>query len=196
MIPPIICANVRLSAYEALKLSDLASSKMRHVIDCVNSGGGRMGYLPVHYSIEEFFPKEIIDRYGEMCWSFYDDRMLWTADAIWEHFKYIADAKKLKKYCVLINTWKWGGSTSYRGFRPPEHDETNGLDGAYLSSHKRGSAIDFEIPGISPQMVRDEMINNQTHPDFKFITTIKTYSWGTHADDRNTRENKIIELAG
>ena len=94
---------------------------------------------------------------------------------------------------MIINTWKWGGSRKWSGFRIP--------DSSYYSStsqHSHGRAVDFLLQDIitkkylDTQIIRNEIIENQDSFEFDDITCIEQFDGMTwiHVDIRNF--NKVL----
>ena len=83
---------------------------------------------------------------------------------------------------TYLNDWYWGGGNDSRGWRPADDP-----DGAALSQHKFGRALDGSPESASPVEVHVDIINNpQLYLDAG-ITTFETVwltpSW-VHMDNR------------
>jgi hypothetical protein len=135
-------------------------------------------YLPKHFGVMELVPPEI---YGEMRDSaiiLLDDRILRVLDAIRDHFG----------VPVTVNNYHTGGSFKQRGFRTVEVP-----GGAKHSPHFYGRAADFDVQGMTADMVRREILANQSLDDFSLITGMETgVSW-IHVDCSNRySENGIV----
>jgi len=132
------------------------------------------------FDLREFVPPEIWRRFhGASRW-FIDEDTLDLAQFIREYF-----GKR-----VTINNWHYGGDFRYRGFRPPGCD-----GGASLSQHKFGKAIDFNVSGLSPDEVREEIFANKSTFMNEGLTTLEdgeiADTW-VHADLRNTGDDDIF----
>lgn len=57
---------------------------------------------------------------------------------------------------MVINNWHTGGTYSLRGWRP-----ANTKIGAKKSMHKKGKAFDFDIKGLSDDVVKDTIIKHE-----------------------------------
>ena len=128
-------------------------------------------YIPKNFIIEELVPPSIIQSYGaEGSWQFLDTKLVWTIDKIRE-----ALGKK-----ITINTWKWKGQFSERGYRDPKSKT-----GAVNSMHKKGKAVDFDVEGMTAEQVRNWIRKNYKTLDcLKYITGMeKGVSW-VHIDVR------------
>lgn len=134
-----------------------------------------MLYIPVHYRLYEVVPKLVFETIpAAIIWRLFDDRILFMADVIWEHFGG-------KEHPVTINSWHWGGPLDDCGLRTPQSDT-----GEWTSQHRRGAALDHHIKDIAAEEARQEIIKNREK--FKFITRLEvgpTIDW-VHADTANT----------
>jgi hypothetical protein len=164
-----VCEDLRTST--ARVHGSLGSVEMLLGImgDCV--------YHPVNLVTQSYVPKDIYLRWGEKALWFVDFRISWTADALTEYFK----AK------VTANNWHENGKFQYRGFRPSTCKE-----GADLSQHRFGRALDCDIEGISASEVRKEIISQYRHPAFRYITCIEDSVNWLHYDCRNTRQENLL----
>lgn len=60
-----------------------------------------------------------------------------------------------------INNWYWGGNFDERGYRENISDIVKRKTGLYLSGHVLGAAIDFHINGMSSDLVREWIVENE-----------------------------------
>ena len=107
-----------------------------------------------------------------------DSRLLYTADQI----------RKRYNRSMIINDWHMGGVLENRGFREPDCKT-----GAFLSDHKFGGAIDFNISGVSPEEIRCDILANPDIDDFKYISTIEMQVSWVHIAIRN-RNKKYLNI--
>lgn len=130
-----------------------------------------MYYKPVHFEVPELVPPDIYKSMGEGALILMDDRILYIADFVREHF----DAP------VTINNWLHGGQFSQRGFRT-----TTGLPGEVVhSEHAYGRAIDFDVEGLTADEVRKEILENASAGEFPMISGMEVgISW-VHLDVGN-----------
>lgn len=139
-----------------------------------------MGNLSKHFSIEEFVPKPIFDRYMANSKWFIDPKLVAIAEFIREEFE----------LPMTINNWHKGGKFQERGYRVPTTQT-----GARYSQHKFGRAIDFNIQGIPPQEVAEWIKASFAYLKPLGLTTIEhpddTPTW-THIDVRNSGMNELL----
>ena len=134
-------------------------------------------YTPAHFIVEEFVSEPLYKLIATKGLWLMDLRIVWTADAIWEHYKDVLG----KNPSVYINGWKWGHNTNFRGFR--EYD--CGI-GALMSMHKEGKAIDFDIAGVPAEDVRREILDNQGAEWAQFISRMENDTSWVHIDCAET----------
>lgn len=84
-------------------------------------------YKAKNFSVWEFVPKSVYDKFGEQSRHFINDKLIIVAQEL---------RNDLGKP-LYINTWGSGGDLHYRGYRPPFS-----RIGALLSQHKFGQAMD------------------------------------------------------
>jgi uncharacterized protein YcbK (DUF882 family) len=128
-------------------------------------------YKPKYFTWQELMPSPEYEPYWLILM---DERLLITLDAIREHYK----------RPVIVNTWHKGGQFKYRGFRP-----MNLTLGAKYSQHRFGRAVDFDVQGISPEQVRND-IRSGLFPEITCIE--KDVNW-VHIDVRNCQ--RLLEVS-
>ncbi|MDY0218973.1 MAG: D-Ala-D-Ala carboxypeptidase family metallohydrolase [Candidatus Cloacimonas acidaminovorans] len=129
-------------------------------------------YVPIYYKWYELVPNKKYQNYWLILM---DERILITLDEI----------RKYYGRPVTVNNWYWGGKFNSRGWREPFDP-----DGAELSQHKFGRAVDFTIAGISAETIRNDIRRGL----FPLITCIeKDVSW-VHIDVRNVK--RLLEISG
>lgn len=84
---------------------------------------------------------------------------------------------------VTVNNWFKGGTFTLRGLRP-----MNSVVGAKYSQHKFGRAADFNVQGISPEQVRNDIRSGL----FPLITCIENNVSWVHIDVRNC--TRLLEV--
>lgn len=127
-------------------------------------------YKCVHFDIRELVDPVTYELMGENAWSLFDPLLLSTMDRIRERYK----------VPVKINDWHTGGQFKDRGFRSSES-----TTGSKLSAHRRGQAMDFDITGLTAEFVRKDILANQEHIDFMFVTRIELGVTWVHIDTVN-----------
>jgi uncharacterized protein YcbK (DUF882 family) len=86
---------------------------------------------------------------------------------------------------VTVNNWKWGGSFQYRGYRPPHC-----MVGAAQSYHKRGMAFDFDVKGLTADVVRGFIKEHQDDPLLHLIMRMESEVSWCHIDIGNIPDGK------
>jgi uncharacterized protein YcbK (DUF882 family) len=128
-------------------------------------------YVPKYFKWYELMPSAEYEKHWLILM---DERLLMSLDAIREHYK----------RPVTVNNWYSGGKFSLRGLRP-----MNSVVGAKYSQHKFGRAVDFDVQGISPEQVRNDIRSGL----FPLITCIeKDVNW-VHIDVRNC--TRLLEVS-
>lgn len=114
-------------------------------------------YESKYFTIYEFVPKKIIDRFGkEQSKRFINPLVRITADRI--RARYSAP--------MTINT----PTKQARGFRDCDSNV-----GAGMSQHRFGNAIDFNIKGVDCAKIRADIISDPDCWDFEFITELEDF---------------------
>jgi hypothetical protein len=134
-----------------------------------------------NFRLQEFIPEEVWKRLGENGLWLIDEDIIKVAQNIRDYFK----------KPMYINTWVFRtGDLSkrfkWRGFRPSKYTK-----GAYFSQHKLGKAIDFNIPGLTPQEIQTALCRRMKTVGIKAIE-LGTPTW-THVDVRNCKEPMQIK---
>jgi hypothetical protein len=106
-------------------------------------------------------------------WYCWDPRVLWTADQL---------RKRYGK--VLVNTWKWGGSLQYCGWRPKK--PPIGQSWSEWTQHAWFRALDMHFQEVSAEEIRQEIKAHWADWNaFQYIRCIEAgVSW-LHIDTRN-----------
>ncbi|MGB3211202.1 MAG: hypothetical protein WBB19_10895 [Desulforhopalus sp.] len=147
-----------------------------------------MTYIPKYFKPHELVDPVVYEALAantlKIC-RLFDNRVLVTADALRRRFG-----------PMRINDWFWGGRRKDSGYRSAD----SGI-GALWSEHKFGRALDPLFTDCEAEYVRQEILRDPFHPDFKYITCLemtisgKPISW-LHFATRNwdKRENGIQQL--
>lgn len=139
-----------------------------------------MDYIPKYFQPYEVVPKEIYDSFnnqgklGQVWWLF-DPRILLVADRI-----------RTRYGKMVANTWWYGGTNHYRGFRP-----AGCKVGATWSQHRYGRALDLVPTETSVEEIRHDIITNGEN--FGFITCVEVGVPWLHVDCRNYRGLLIVK---
>jgi len=115
--------------------------------------------VSANFSLNEFVPPEIYNRFGDKALWFIDRKVINIAQFIRERFK----------NSVTINNWSGGGRFSFRGFDPPKGYRK----ASSLSQHRQGRAIDLNVKGATPDEVREDIIKNFSTYHKLGLTTIE-----------------------
>lgn len=138
-------------------------------------------HTPKHFKGYELLPPREHKHWGDKGMAlFMDVRVLITADQIREFFG----------STVLFNTWYWGGSSRYRGYRPDRYYDQQGQSSYKSGSqHRFGRAGDCKIVGVTATEARDIIMNHQDQ--FPWIRRLEDdVSW-VHFDVANVHHHGI-----
>jgi hypothetical protein len=128
---------------------------------------------PEGFELYEWLPKDFYKKYypvhGEKLWMMFDRRIKYSMDRI----------RKRYKCSFVMNDWKWGGKNQYRGWRPMDCET-----GAFSSQHKFGRGGDSKPVSkiITAEKIRQDILADPWHDDFKFITRIEMKTLWLHID--------------
>ena len=130
-------------------------------------------YIPEHFKVQEMVSpsllKEIAHRGNAWAWTtLFDRRLLITMDYLREEFG-----------AMEVNTWSYGGSLMYRGFRSPDC-----LIGGTLSQHRFGRGVDMFPLETEVGVVRRSILTNPSSPRYKYIGAIEIDIPWLHIDTR------------
>jgi hypothetical protein len=130
------------------------------------------------FTLAEFVPPSIYEKYLEKSVWFIDPRIVIMAQFIRDRF-----GKP-----ITINNYLSGGNYQYSAFR-----DTACTIGAVNSQHRHGRAFDFRIKGITPEEVRQDIIKNFPAYRETGLTTIEadTDTW-VHVDCRFTNQPTLL----
>ena len=134
---------------------------------------------PNFFALHELVPKEVYKEYERVnklyrLWYVFDPRMLFTIDRLRERYGK-----------MIMNNWFWGGNHQYRGWRDSEVKI-----GASLSQHKFGRAADLVSVEHTAEEIRNDILADPFHDDFKYITCIELAVLWLHFDIRNFDKEK------
>ncbi len=130
--------------------------------------------LKPYFKIQELVCKHTYDKFGEKSWQFFDKEFLETLLVL---------RKDIFKAPMTINSWKWGGQFTQRGFRcnicQLTKDKTL-ANKIYLTAHANGAAADSDVKGLTAEQARQKIKDNQDKLPYK-IRVEKGVSW-LHTD--------------
>lgn len=104
-----------------------------------------------YFDIRELVDKQTFDRFGEKAWMFFDPRLIET----------ILFIRETLCKPIIANTWHLGGNLSQRGLRTNLSPLVKNKSGLYLSAHRQGMALDFDVRGMKAYEVRDWLEDNE-----------------------------------
>lgn len=141
-----------------------------------------------YFDIQELVCKHVYNKFGDNAWQFFDDRLLETLLVIRE---------KLGKP-VTVNNWKLGGNLTQRGLRCNVCQlvaEKTRLKKVYMSAHSQGTAVDFDVKGMTALDVRNWIKDNQILLPYP-IRLEQDVTW-VHMDMRNDgTRGKVVYFKG
>jgi len=134
-------------------------------------------FIPDYFELYELLPRIVYKDHKDKVyklWAMFDDRFLRTIHSL---------RKRYGK--MIMNDWYWGGQWYERGWRP-----WHTLTGAMFSQHKWGRAGDLIPADYTAEEIRQDILHDPFHPDFKYITCVEmNVSW-LHIDCRNRDKKK------
>jgi hypothetical protein len=130
------------------------------------------------FSVFELVDEGTYEKFGDSSVWFLDERTFPILQYFRERFG-----------STTVNTWKWGGSLNYRGFRPIHC----AIGGTY-SQHRFGRGFDITCKDATPDEIRDDILRNESLYLSKGLTTIEMGVDWVHWDIRNTGMNKIFKV--
>lgn len=90
---------------------------------------------------------------------------------------------------MTINTWKHGGVFSQRGLRTNVSPMVKRKNKLYLSAHVLGSAVDFDIDGMTSLEVRQWIVDHQNELPYK-VRLEGNVNW-VHVDVATYKDKKV-----
>lgn len=128
------------------------------------------------FGIKELVCPHVYEHFGDEAWNFLDERLLNTLYTI----RLYLDKP------IIVNNWAKGGSYSQRGLRCnvcPLVKEKTSLEKVYVTAHLQGKAIDFHVPGLTSDEVRDFIVGIQRQLPYPIRIERGTQGW-VHIDMR------------
>lgn len=148
--------------------SDVTSLTVSEIL-----GGSFSKYELGYFAGHELLPPEIWSVWGDKGLMFVDIRMLWTADAMREHFGKPAYVNTYNLPQRVRQKTRAGSKTPI-GYRRDSGLRLFDYGGSEnLTQHKFGRAIDIVIDGVSASEIRQEIQQHPKSPAFRFITRVE-----------------------
>ena len=151
-------------------------------------------YQVKNFKLYDFVPRDVYRQRGSKAWQFLDPRLLYTVDKLHDYFgtrttvnnwfdktRCIQSESDIEKILQEPTTYQ------YRGFRPPWSKV-----GPSLCQQRFGRGAEVEFDGISAETVRKEILANQTHDSFMYITVLEEGSEVLYLDVRQTSASEIL----
>lgn len=135
-------------------------------------------YTPKHFAIHEVVDEKTFAKFGNLALQFLDPKLLITADKIRERYN---SPIYINTYLLKVDSFP---RFNYRGYRP-----RSCTVGAEYSQHRHGRALDLTVVNVDAETIRQDILADPFHDDFKYITSIEaSVSW-LHFDVRNRDKN-------
>lgn len=138
-----------------------------------------------YFEVKELVCKHVYNKYGERAIQFLDSRLLETIVAI---------RKKIDKP-IYVNNWDSNGQLSQRGLRCNLCSLVRAKSNAqtlYVSAHLQGTAIDFDVKGMTASEVRKWI---QDHADvLPYPVRLEDEVTWVHLDLRNDGSKSKVVL--
>ena len=137
-----------------------------------------MIYICRFFEIQELVPSRVFHERGRKAWELLDDRLLITLDLLRERYG-----------SITINNWHWDGSREWSGLRTP--------DSPYYSpysQHTFGRAADCLFAQVAAADVRQDILSNPDHSDFRLIGSVELGVAWLHFDVRNCERIKTFRV--
>lgn len=110
-------------------------------------------YRPEHFSLDELVCQHVYQKFGDIAWQFFDERLLKILDLI----------RNSLKLPIFVNNWLIHGNYDERGFRCIQCSlvqKTITENRVYVSPHMTGQGVDFDVEGMTSAEVRLWIIKN------------------------------------
>jgi len=134
-------------------------------------------YKCEHFIIQELVPQKVYADRGHKAWELIDVRLLKTIDRLRNRYG-----------SMKINDWQWQGNREWSGLRTP-----NSPYYSPYSQHTFGRACDIIFSDITAEEVRQDILADMNHKDFKLIYSLELdVSW-LHIDCRNATRIKAFK---
>lgn len=154
-----------------------------------------MIYKPRHFALDELACPHVFKKYGQVAWSFFDERILMVLDFIRDQLGPVY----VNNYDLTPELRKKAGLPLFdeRGIRCLHCDIVKSAikkDVLYYSAHMRAQAFDFNVAGKTYDKVNLWVIDNAARLPFPIRLEKNTRGW-THIDVCNSGKSPYkVEL--
>ena len=142
-----------------------------------------------YFDLREVVSKQVYERYGTACWSFFDPRLL--AVVVW--------LRKNMGIPLVCNNWASGGKFDERGFRSnldPLVESKTKKGSLYCSSHSRGQGIDLSSGRATAPTIRWWICMHRAELPYPIrLESDKSAPTWVHIDVCNTGTEPIVEFS-
>ena len=142
-----------------------------------------------YFDLREVVSKQVYERYGTACWSFFDPRLL--AVVVW--------LRKNMGIPLVCNNWANGGKFDERGFRAncdPIVKKKTMAGTLYCSAHTRGQGIDLSSGRATANEIREWIrMHREDLPYPIRLESDKSAPTWVHIDVCNTGTEPIVEFS-
>lgn len=140
-------------------------------------------YRPEFFSIEELVCPAVFNKFGEIAFQFFDDRILRTIDFM----------RRYLKKPITVNNWKDGGRFDERGFRCIQCELVKKAikEGRlHVSPHMTGQGVDLDVRGMVAAEVRVWLVEN--YDLLPYPVRVENNTNWVHIDTRDTGEKVFL----
>ena len=148
----------------------------------------RFEQLKKYFNIKELVCKHVYDKFGDNAWQFFDYRLLAV----------LLDIREMLGKPIVVNNWAKGGEYTQRGLRCnicPLVKEKTSLEKVYISAHMQGMGIDFHVPGMTSEEVRQAIVAKKAALSYPIRIERDTDGW-VHIDVRTDNLQMITYFNG
>lgn len=140
-----------------------------------------------YFNIKELVCPHCYNKFKDNSWQFISTELLSTL--------YVLRTIVINKPMV-INTWATNGSYSQRGLRCNMCQLVKSKTSIYMSAHSLGKSVDFHVPGMDAESVRNLIRSNVNKFEYP-IRLEKDTNW-CHIDCYVPKgsSNKLLEFEG
>lgn len=140
-------------------------------------------YKCKYFKIQELVSKQVYNKFGDFCWSFFAGLFLRDLDIIREYHD----------MPITINNWAWGGNFQQCGLRCNLDPLVKNKNTIYVSGHVLGKAVDMHSAN-NIQLFNDieHLIKNRKLNVIRRLESRKSTKDGwVHADSFQTKNDLL-----